>query len=100
MGASDDTILDTASATVTVTILYFARLREALGAASEQLELPAEVGDVNALCAWLRARGGVWADELAEGRAVRIAVNQEMAERASPIKSGDEIAFFPPVTGG
>ena len=53
-----------------------------------------------ALLAWLRARGGAWASELAPGRAVRVAVNYDMARADTPVKPGDEVALFPPVTGG
>lgn len=83
-----------------ISLLYFARLREALGVSSEQVDLPADVRDVAGLTAWLRKRGGVWEAELAAGRAFRIAVNQDMAEGAILLKDGDEIAIFPPVTGG
>jgi len=48
----------------------------------------------------LMARGGAWQTALAQGRALRVAVNQEMAQPATPVKPGDEVAFFPPVTGG
>lgn len=83
-----------------ITILYFARLRESLGKSSEQLELPAGIRDISALRQWLAQRGGAWADELGAGKNVRAAVNQTMARGDEPVKSGDEIAFFPPVTGG
>lgn len=83
-----------------ITLLYFARLREALGTGSEQLVLTPDVSDVSALLELLRARGGAWASELAAGRAFRVAVNQDMAEGATPLKDGDEVAIFPPVTGG
>jgi molybdopterin synthase sulfur carrier subunit len=86
--------------TISVTVLYFARLRESLGLGSERIELPGNIVDVDGLRDWLRARGGAWADELAPERVVRVAVNQEMAAPASPLRGGDEIAFFPPVTGG
>jgi molybdopterin synthase sulfur carrier subunit len=46
------------------------------------------------------SRGGAWQSALAQGKALRVAVNQEMAQPSTPVKSGDEIAFFPPVTGG
>jgi molybdopterin synthase sulfur carrier subunit len=83
-----------------LTLMYFARLREALGVSSEQIDLPPDVQDVAGLTAWLRKRGGAWEAELATGRAFRIAVNQDMADGASAIRDGDEIAIFPPVTGG
>lgn len=83
-----------------LTLMYFARLREALGVSSEQIDLPPGVQDVAGLTAWLRQRGGVWESELAAGRAYRVAVNQDMAEGATLLKDGDEIAVFPPVTGG
>jgi molybdopterin synthase sulfur carrier subunit len=84
----------------TIQVLYFARLREAFGRDCEQLALPETVASVAALTAWLRERGDVWAHELAPGRPVRIAVNQDMADADTPVKTGDEVAFFPPVTGG
>lgn len=83
-----------------VTLLYFARLKEALGVASERLELPASVRDVAGLISWLGSRGGPWESELAPGRAFRVAVNQDMADGGAAIKDGDEVAIFPPVTGG
>ncbi|PWB58167.1 MAG: molybdopterin converting factor subunit 1 [Nitrosomonadales bacterium] len=83
-----------------ITLLYFARLREALGTGSEQLVLTPDVRDVSGLLELLRARGGAWASELAAGRAFRVAVNQDMAEGATAIRDGDEVAIFPPVTGG
>ena len=83
-----------------ITLLYFARLREALGTASEELQLPGEVRDLASLRRVLISRGGAWAHELDPGRPVRAAVNQEMASPDTPVKEGDEVAFFPPVTGG
>ncbi|MFP5406633.1 MAG: molybdopterin converting factor subunit 1 [Gammaproteobacteria bacterium] len=83
-----------------ITILYFAGLREALGSASERVVLPAEVATAGELRAWLRERGGVWAEQLAEGRAVRMALDQAMAQPFTPLRPGAEVAFFPPVTGG
>lgn len=64
------------------------------------LALPESVSSVAALTAWLRARGEAWEKELAPGKPVRIAVNQDMAEPGTVVKTGDEVAFFPPVTGG
>ena len=83
-----------------VTVLFFAALREQLGRPREELELPAGVNTVAALRDHLRARGGAWTDVFAANRPVRAAVNQDMAQANAAIKSGDEVAFFPPVTGG
>ena len=88
------------SDTTVVKVLYFARLREAFSRGDEELVLPEGVADVGTLAAFLQRRGGVWASELGKGRAVRAAVNQEMADASTSIGNGDEIAFFPPVTGG
>jgi len=86
--------------TATVKVLYFARLREALGKDEEELVLPASVTTVGELAAFLRQRGSAWSTELGSGRAVRVAVNQDMANPDTAIHGGEEIAFFPPVTGG
>lgn len=81
-------------------LLFFARLREDLGTKAEEIALPAGVGTVAALRAHLASRGGAWGATLAQGKAIRVAVNQEMAQPTTPVKPGDEVAFFPPVTGG
>ena len=86
--------------TTTVRILYFARLRETLGKGEEELVLPDGVATVGDLAHFLRHRGDVWETELGTGRAVRVAVNQDMASPDTVINGGEEIAFFPPVTGG
>ena len=83
-----------------IRVCYFASLREQLGRAEEPLELPAGVADLAGLRAWLRGRGGVWAEALAESRPVLCAVNQVMARPEQAVVDGDEVAFFPPVTGG
>ena len=82
-----------------VKVLYFAGLRETLGKTSEYLALPERVGSVGQLHAHLAARGGAW-EALARTKNLRIAVNQQMAAMDAPLKDGDEVAFFPPVTGG
>ncbi len=83
-----------------ITVLYFARLREALGTGSEQLALPGNVRDLDGLRAVLAARGDAWAKEIGQNKAVRAAVNQTIAAGDTAIADGDEVAFFPPVTGG
>ncbi len=81
-----------------LTVLYFASIREAAGRASEALET--EAGTVAALRAELCARGGALADALAPGKAVRMALNQTLTHEHAGLIGGDEVAFFPPVTGG
>lgn len=83
-----------------IKILYFARLRERLGCHEEQLDLPSGVGTIADLLAHLRARGGIWAETLSEGERLMSALNQDIAHRDTPIGDGDEVAIFPPVTGG
>ena len=82
-----------------VNLLYFARLREVFGLASETLILP-EGANVDALLDLLRQRGDVWADNLAANRAFRVAVNQDVANGDTPLSDRAEVAIFPPVTGG
>jgi sulfur-carrier protein len=87
-----------------ITLRYFARLRETFGMASEQLALPELASEGSATLESVRsllaARGGAWAQELAAGRSFRAAVNQSVASAGTPVSDGDEVAFFPPVTGG
>ena len=84
---------------MSVKVLYFASLREAVGQTSEQFVLQAGGGNVGQLHAQLAARGGAW-DALAKTQNLRVAVNQRMVAMDAPIRDGDEVAFFPPVTGG
>lgn len=81
-----------------LTVKYFASIREAIGRGGEALDTPA------ATLAQLRdelvARGGAYAQSLARGKSVRVALNQVMSQEAAPLSEGCEVAFFPPVTGG
>jgi molybdopterin synthase sulfur carrier subunit len=83
-----------------VTVLYFARLREAVGRDREMVELPAAIATVGALRGWLIARGEPWAEAFGGHRRIRAAVGQQMAADETPLSDGAEVAFFPPVTGG
>jgi len=85
---------------VKVCVRYFASLRERVGRGSDEFELPPEVRTVGALRDWLLARGAPWSSAFADTTRLRVALNQEMAADASALSAGDEIAFFPPVTGG
>lgn len=83
-----------------IKVLYFARLREVLGVESEELELPGEHAYAAAVIDALRKRGGAWGQELALDAGYRMAVNQTLAGLVTPVQDGDEVAIFPPVTGG
>ena len=83
-----------------VKVVFFAALREQLGISTEEIDLPAGVSTVAGLRNHLVQRGGAWQTVLADKRLVKVAVNQDMAQGGSAFKQGDEIAFFPPVTGG
>lgn len=81
-------------------LVYFAWVRTQIGIAEEEVTPPPEVGDVAALLAWLKTRGPGYAAALKDLAAVRVAVNQEYAKPEHRIAAGDEVAVFPPVTGG
>jgi len=81
-----------------VNVLYFASFREMLGKANEQID--AEHKTVECLIESLATRGENWQKALLENKNLQIAVNHDVAQRDTQIKAGDEVAFFPPVTGG
>jgi molybdopterin synthase sulfur carrier subunit len=81
-------------------LLYFAWLRARIGRAGEELILPLEVRDVGGLLDWLKTRGPGYAEALRDLSVVRVAVNQDYVGREHPVRDGDEVALFPPVTGG
>jgi len=81
-------------------VLYFAWLRNKIGASSEEVSAPEDVQTVQQLIDWLKERGEGYADAFNDPSVIRAAVNQEHVGFDHPIKTGDEVAFFPPVTGG
>lgn len=81
-------------------LMYFAWLRQKLGRGEEQVDPPADVTDVAGLVAWLRGNSAGHAAALERMDVIRVAVNQEFAVMTTPVAAGDEVAFFPPVTGG
>ncbi|MGO4328682.1 molybdopterin converting factor subunit 1 [Cupriavidus sp. 2TAF22] len=83
-----------------IELRFFASVREQLGLGQERVEVPATVATVGELRQWLGQRGGAWAEVLAEGRALRMAVDHDVASPGSVLAEGCEVAFFPPVTGG
>ena len=81
-------------------ILYFAHFREKTNIAEETIDLPNNVTNVETLIDWLVERNDSFADAFVDREHVRVAVNQEHVEFDMPVKVDDEIAFFPPMTGG
>jgi sulfur-carrier protein len=89
-----------ADAGTPLTILYFAWLRERTGTSEEHVTPPADVQTVGDLVSWLVGRSPGHANAFANRRTIRCAVNQDFADPSAPVRPGDEVAFFPPVTGG
>ena len=85
---------------VSVKLLYFAWLRTRIGQAEEEVPLPAGVRDVAGLLEWLRSRGPRYAEALRDLSVIRVAVNQDYVGFDHPVRASDEVALFPPVTGG
>ena len=83
-----------------VKVLLFANLRERVGNAVEVVEIPDSASTVAGLRLHLMKRGGAWQEVLSDMKVVRVAVNHDMAAANAPLNPGDEVAFFPPVTGG
>ena len=83
-----------------IRVLYFASLREQLGTDAEELTQGEGTVDLAAIVSSLKARGGVWSDVFGGAQPVMMALNQEVAMPEDKVSDGDEVAFFPPVTGG
>ena len=83
-----------------IKVLYFARLKEAVNYSTEDIDLPVDVSTVMALKNYLALRGDIWANLFNGKQLVRAAINHTLVDDLSIINAGDEVAFFPPVTGG
>ena len=81
-------------------LFYFAWLRQKIGRGEETLDLPSDVQTVSALLDWIETLGPGYAAALADRKSIRVAVNQEYVGTQHPVAADDEIALFPPVTGG
>jgi len=83
-----------------LTILYFAWLRERVGTGQEKFALPAGITTVGELVGWLTEQSPRHSGAFENRQTIRCAVNQDFADASTPVRPGDEVAFFPPVTGG
>ena len=83
-----------------MTLLYFAWVRQKIGKSEETIALPDSVKTVGELAAWLAARGAGYAEAFSDAKRLRAALNQEHVGFDARVAADDEIAFFPPVTGG
>lgn len=83
-----------------IKVLYFARLKEAVNYSSEDIDLPEAIKTVTALKNYLSQRGEIWVNLFNGKQIVRAAINHVLVDDLAVINSGDEVAFFPPVTGG
>ena len=83
-----------------IRLMYFASLRESVGQSDEELELDGSINNLGELRDWICQRGEPWESALGSGQRLMMAVNQELARPDTAIADGDEVAFFPPVTGG
>ena len=81
-------------------MLYFGWVRQRIGLPTETVAPPDDVRDVAGLIDWLSGRSDAYAEALRNREALRVAVNQELCEFDAPVGSGDEVALFPPMTGG
>ena len=81
-------------------ILYFAWLRQKIGTGEEILDVPASVSTVHGLVDWLVAQEGGYSEAFKDTSAIKVAINQEFADFNAALNPQDEVAFFPPVTGG
>ena len=83
-----------------INILYFARIKESVNYSSENIDLPQDVKTITALKNHLAARGENWASLFNGKQVIRAAINHHLVDDLAFISAGDEVAFFPPVTGG
>lgn len=83
-----------------VKLFYFAKVREALGVDQEEIDLVSSIETVADLVDFLKSRGSAWQATFSELSSMRMAVNQEIVDDSHAIRANDEVAFFPPITGG
>ncbi|MES2547546.1 MAG: molybdopterin converting factor subunit 1 [Pseudomonadota bacterium] len=83
-----------------IKVLYFARIKEAVNYSTEEVDLPNDIVTITALKNWLALRGETWANLFSGKQVVRAAINHTLVDDLAAIQANDEVAFFPPVTGG
>lgn len=83
-----------------IKVLYFASLGEQLNCSEEELDLPETVSNIEGLVGFLSQRSDTWLEAFSSDKKILFSVNQEMVKNDAPVTHGDEVAFFPPVTGG
>ncbi len=83
-----------------IKVLYFARIKEAVNYSTEEVDLPSDISTVTALKNYLSQRGETWGNIFNGKQIVRAAINHQLVDDMAVIHAGDEVAFFPPVTGG
>ena len=83
-----------------IKVLYFARIKESVNYSTEDITLPSDVGTITALKNFLAQRGDTWLELFDGKQTIRAAINHELVDNMAAINDGDEVAFFPPVTGG
>ena len=83
-----------------IKVLYFARIKESVNYSTEDIALPSNVSTITALKNFLAQRGDAWAELFDGKQTIRAAINHELVDNMADINDGDEVAFFPPVTGG
>ena len=83
-----------------IKVLYFSSLRESLDLSEEVIILNSETETIEKLKNFLKDRGKKWQEKLADSQPIRVAINQELINDNVKLNDNDEVAFFPPVTGG
>lgn len=83
-----------------IKVLYFARIKESVNYSTEDITLPSDVSTITALKNFLAQRGDTWLELFDGKQTIRAAINHELVDNMAAINDGDEVAFFPPVTGG
>lgn len=91
---------DEGASDMAMKLVYFAWVRERIGTATEEVDLPDDIATVSGLLDWLKARGGGYAAALEHSKVIRVAIDREHVDHSAKLAGAAEIALFPPMTGG